>query len=229
MSAPLRPPSSDDDRRSVGEGPPSEEGPGSGAAPVVDTKPAPEPRPVISREQMLATCERGIDLCRFGSMKEGFATLASLGDITKSKDLPSAYFSYLGYGLAKYRNQISQGIKLCRHAIKLEFFQPENYVNMARTCLLQERYRREAVDAVREGLRIDPENPELQQLEAQLGQRRPPVLGFLGRQNPVNQALGWLRHRLSGRTVEPLPAPEPPPTKRPPRNNARGGAAVSMF
>ncbi len=153
--------------------------------------------PTLPREQLLAACERGLDLCRFGNFKEGMAELASLGDLTRVKGIPSAYFSYLGYALAKQRNQIPQGIKLCRHAIKLEFFQTENYVNLARTCLLSESYRREAWEAVRDGLKIDPEHPELLELERQLGSRKPPVIRFLGRNNPLNRLLGSMRHLLS--------------------------------
>ncbi len=157
----------------------------------------PQGRPTLPREQLLAACERGLDLCRFGNFKEGLAELAALGDLTRVKDIPSAYFSYLGYALAKQRNQFQQGIKLCRHSIKLEFFQTENYVNLARTCLLSEKYRREAWDAVREGLRIDPDHPELLEIQRQLGSRKPPILGFLGRNNPLNRLLGSLRHLLS--------------------------------
>lgn len=199
----------------LGHPPPAPNEPGP-EAPAVET------RPRLTREEILATCERGIDLCRSGALKEGFATLASLGDITRNKDLPSAYFSYMGLGLAKYRNQLPQGIKLCRHAIKLEFFQTEHYVNLARICLLQERYRRDAVDAVKEGLRIDPENVELIELGRQLGQRKPPVLTFLGRTNPLNQALGWIRHRLTGGPKAEPPAPAPPPNRR------TRGAVVSL-
>lgn len=175
-------------------------------APQAPRPKAPEPAaddalqakgPTMPREQLLAACERGLDLCRFGNYKEGLAELASLGDLTRVKGIPSAYFSYLGYALAKQRNQVQQGIKLCKHAIKLEFFQTENYINLARTCLLSEKHRREATDAVREGLRIDPESPELLALQKQLGSRKPPVLGFLGRSNPVNRLLGSLRHLLS--------------------------------
>lgn len=154
-------------------------------------------QPTLPREQLLAACERGLDLCRFGNFKEGLAELAALGDLTRVKDVPSAYFSYMGYALAKQRNQIAQGIKLCRHAIKLEFFQSENYVNLARTCLLSEKYRREAWEAIREGLRMDPEHPELLDLERKLGSRKPPVIGFLGRNNPLNRLLGSMRHLLS--------------------------------
>lgn len=157
----------------------------------------PPKAPAMSREQLLAACERGLDLCRFGNFKEGLAELAALGDLTRVKDVPSAYFSYLGYALAKQRNQLQQGIKLCRHAIKLEFFQSENYVNLARTCLLNEKFRREAWEAVRDGLRVDPEHPELLELERQLGSRKPPVIRFLGRNNPLNRLLGSFRHLLS--------------------------------
>lgn len=157
----------------------------------------PPKAPAMSREQLLAACERGLDLCRFGNFKEGLAELAALGDLTRVKDVPSAYFSYLGYALAKQRNQLQQGIKLCRHAIKLEFFQSENYVNLARICLLNEKYRREAWEAVREGLRVDPEHPELLELQRQLGSRKPPVIRFLGRNNPLNRLLGSFRHLLS--------------------------------
>lgn len=157
----------------------------------------PPKAPAMTRDQLLAACERGLDLCRFGNFKEGLAELAALGDLTRVKDVPSAYFSYLGYALAKQRNQLQQGIKLCRHAIKLEFFQSENYVNLARTCLLSEKFRREAWEAVRDGLRIDPEHPELLELQRQLGSRKPPVIRFLGRNNPLNRLLGSMRHLLS--------------------------------
>lgn len=179
---------------------------GGAAGPQAENKPAaaittaalvPPRPPSMSREQLLAAVDRGLDLCRFGNFKEGLAELAALGDLTRVKDVPSAYFSYLGFALAKQRNQIPQGIKLCRHAIKLEFFQTENYVNLARTCLLSEKYRREAFEAVRDGLRVDSENPELVELERQLGSRKAPVLSFLGRKNPLNRLLGSFRHLLS--------------------------------
>lgn len=172
-------------------------GPANTQPTATESAPKEAKGPTLPREQLLAACERGLDLCRFGAFKEGLAELASLGDLTRVKDVPSAYFSYLGYALAKQRNQIPQGIKLCRHAIKLEFFQTENYVNLARTCMLSEKFRREACEAVREGLRIDPEHPELLELQRQLGSRKPPVIGFLGRNNPLNRLLGSVRHLLT--------------------------------
>ena len=111
--------------------------------------------------------------------------------------LPSLYYSYLGRALAVRERRVKEGLRLCRHAVKMEFFQLDNYVNLARTCLLMDR-RREAYDAVKEGLAIDAGHPELLLLRSELGARRPPVVGFLSRRNPVNRLLGRLRHSPSG-------------------------------
>ncbi|MEL7060492.1 MAG: hypothetical protein AAGN46_10740 [Acidobacteriota bacterium] len=142
--------------------------------------------------------DRGVARCRAGHWKEGLVDLAHVFSRYRGHHLPSQVYSYLGFGLARHRRQIPKGIRLCRQAIRLEFYQPENYLNLARTCLLSERYRREAVAAVRDGLKIDPGHAELLALQARLGARRQPVLGFLSRRNLLNRLLGWLRHQLSG-------------------------------
>ncbi|MEM8934621.1 MAG: hypothetical protein AAGE94_25730, partial [Acidobacteriota bacterium] len=97
----------------------------------------------------------------------------------------------------RYKNQVKEGLRLCRYALRLEFYQTENYVNLTRTCMLDPAYRREAFESVREGLKIDPDHPELQRLHAELGQRKSPVLPFLSRRNPLNRLLGALRHGVS--------------------------------
>ena len=91
------------------------------------------------------------------------------------------------------RRRVDEGLKLCQHSIKVEFYQVENYLNLARTCLLAQD-RKGAVKAVRGGLKIDPHQPELLGLYRDLGIRSLPVLPFLDRRNPVNQLLGRIRH-----------------------------------
>lgn len=154
------------------------------------------------REKLLRISERGLDHCRRGRWKEGLVDLAWLA---KGKTLPglsSPCYSYLGFGIARYQGKVDNGIRLCRLAIKLEFYQTENYINLARTALLAPRYRRVACDAVREGLEIDPGNRDLLEIQAQLGQRRPPMLPFLARDHPLNRLLGSLRHLFSRSAVE---------------------------
>ena len=169
---------------------------------------------------------RGIELCRDGDWKEGMYWLGMAAGIRGRSEMPSQFFSYLGYGIARYQGQKSQGLKLCRHALDLEFYQPENYLYLARTHLLLGD-RRSAVDAVERGLEIDAGNDELLTLRDDLGTRRPPVLPFLSRRNPLNQLLGRMRHRLR-RT--PQPVGEPPKKQRRPktarRRSPRGSRAT---
>ncbi len=161
----------------------------------------------ISRERLSAVFERGLERCRNGDWEDGLVDLAFLAEKGSRDDVPALCYSYLGYGLAHHRGQVKQGLRLCRHAVKLEFFQPECYVNLARAALLSDRYRGRAVGAVLDGLDIDPGHPDLLELQRQLGARRPRVIPFLSRGNPLNRLLGWLRHQLTPRKT---PPPENP-------------------
>lgn len=154
-------------------------------------------RPMPPQAQALA--DRGINRCRTGDWKDGLVDLAHVVSRYGKTTLPSPVYSYLGYGIAKHRRELAKGIRMCRHAVRLEFYQPENYVNLAKACLLAERYRRDAYEALRDGLAIDPEHPELLALQQQVGRRLPPVLPFLSRQNLLNRILGALRHQLKGK------------------------------
>ncbi|MEM8962663.1 MAG: hypothetical protein AAGD38_14350, partial [Acidobacteriota bacterium] len=62
--------------------------------------------------------------------------------------------------------------------------------------------RRAAIDIVERGLLIDAGNSELLELRRDLGERRQPMVPFLGRSNPINRMLGLLRHRLVGRRAQ---------------------------
>ena len=79
----------------------------------------------------------------------------------------------------------------------MELFEAENYLNLARTCLLA-RDRRGAVKAVRAGLKVDRGNQKLLTLYKEMGVRGQPVLPFLDRANPLNVLLGRIRHALRG-------------------------------
>lgn len=145
------------------------------------------------QEHLAAVCERGIEACRRGDWKAGLVDLAWLVQGKQAKDLPGLCYSYLGYGVARYDKRVDRGVKLCKHALRKEWYQPENYLNMARTCLLDPKYRREGFEAIRDGLKVDPDHPGLLALQREHGVRRPPVLGFLGRSHPFNRLLGSLR------------------------------------
>ena len=143
--------------------------------------------------QSAETLERGLDLCRRDEWDKGLRFLGMLAESHERGGLPGLYYSFLGYGIARVEGRVSEGLKLCQHSIKLEFYQPENYLNLARTSLLAKN-RKEAVEAITRGLAIDSNNVELKALARELGVRRRPVLRFLSRDNPLNRLLGWLRH-----------------------------------
>src|SRR3954453_2306618 len=148
--------------------------------------------------EMATSVKLGIECCRRGDWNAG---LQYLGKVTQTEDanvgLPGLFYSYLGYGIALRDRRIREGLKLCRHSIEVEFYQAENYFNLARTCLLAND-RKRAVQAVRGGLKIDRNNPHLLALYKELGIRSQPVLRFLDRAHPLNQLLGRLRHAIRG-------------------------------
>ena len=134
----------------------------------------------------------GIECCRRGDWNEGLHHLGRIAERGES-ELPGLFYSYLGYGIALREQRFQEGLTLCRHSIKVEFYQVENYVNLARTCILA-KDRKGAVRAIRGGLKIDPQNAKLLVLYKDLGIRGLPVLPFLDRAHVLNQLLGRLRH-----------------------------------
>lgn len=141
--------------------------------------------------------KRGIDCCRRGDWNEGLRCLGRVAEGDEKEGLPGLFYSYLGYGIALRDKRVRDGLKLCRHSIEVEFYQSENYVNLARTYLLA-RDRKGAVKTVRAGLKIDRNNQALIAMYKELGIRGRPVLSFLDRAHPINVFLGRVRHALRG-------------------------------
>jgi hypothetical protein len=139
--------------------------------------------------------EKGLECCRQGEWSHGLFFLGKIAEAGRTNGMPGIFFSTLGYGIARYQNRPDEGLKLCRHAVKIQFYEPSNYVFWARTALLCQN-RGDAVKAVRGGLKVDSQNQELQELQSELGIRRGPVLPFLSRSNPLNQILGKIRSRI---------------------------------
>jgi tetratricopeptide (TPR) repeat protein len=141
---------------------------------------------------------RGVECCRRGDWNEGLRCLGKVAENDeKPEGLPGLFYSYLGYGIALRDKRVRDGLKLCRHSIEVEFYQAENYVNLARTYLLA-RDRKGAVKTVRAGLKIDRNNQALIAMYKDLGIRSRPVLSFLDRSHPINVFLGRLRHAVRG-------------------------------
>ncbi len=150
-----------------------------------------------STSKMQEAAQRGIDLCRAGNWKAGMEILGKIAEADRQgTDLSGLFYSYLGYGIARYERRGKEGLALCQHAIKVQFYEPENYVLLARVYLLRER-RGKAVDALQRALKLNNRHPDALKLAKEIGYRRRPVIPFISRNNPINRALGRMRHSLS--------------------------------
>jgi tetratricopeptide (TPR) repeat protein len=148
-----------------------------------------------------AWVRHGIDLCRQGKWQEGLPLLIRAAESTDDPQrtkLPPRFYSYLGYGLARHKGKHREGLELCEHAVRVEFYQVENLINLARAYQVVGDKTR-SIATVRRGLKLDPENRDLRKLIVELGERRPPVLKFLARGNALNVFLGRIRHGLKGK------------------------------
>ena len=148
--------------------------------------------------ELINFIDSGIEHCRAGRWEKGadylgYVAERSHGDLSNA----SLYLSYLGCAIARIHDQTKEARILCERAVKAEFYQPENWANLAEVMLLSGN-RKEAIEAVQQGLKIDAQNERLQDVHEKLGRRRRPVLRFLDRRNPVNQLLGKLRSDLVG-------------------------------
>ena len=151
----------------------------------------------VAQPDLSHVLRRGIERCRQGDWEVGLAFLGRIAEAERSTALPGLFYSYLGYGIALRQRRVQEGLKLCQHSVKIQFYEPENYVNLARTQLLAGD-RPAAVRAVIEGLKVIRQHPELLRLHRELGIRAQPILPFLSRSNPLNQFLGRLRYAWRG-------------------------------
>ncbi|MEE8137960.1 MAG: hypothetical protein V3T81_03680, partial [Thermoanaerobaculia bacterium] len=76
-----------------------------------------------------------------------------------------------------------------------EFYQPDNYANLARTYQLAGR-RLGALRALRRGLSVAPQDRSLHLIRRQMGIRRGSLIPLVPRSHPINRFLGRLRHTL---------------------------------
>lgn len=149
-----------------------------------------------AQTELQVEAQQGIELCRKGRWKDGLDILGRIAEADRQgTELPGLFYSYLGYGIAHYQRKVREGLALCQHAIKVQFYEPENYLNIARVHLLR-RNRRKAVEAIHQALKLSPRHPGVLRLLKEIGYRRRPVIPFLSRDNPLNIWLGKMRYQM---------------------------------
>ena len=121
------------------------------------------------------------------------AALACLEKALNVWDDPR-WYAYLGFCIAKERGQVTRALELCRIAIEHHPDDPVHYLYLAKVHLLSGPTE-EALQALRAGM-AQGGNPEIASLLEQLGTRKPPLISFLSRDNPLNKYLGFALSRL---------------------------------
>lgn len=109
-------------------------------------------------------------------------------------DRDPVVLSCLGYSLAKERGEYREGISLCTQAIKDDPRNSIHFLNLGRVYVLAGN-KKDALRIFRKGMGIE----QTQQLRKELsshGLRKPPVIPFFKRSNPLNRYLGKLLTRL---------------------------------
>jgi tetratricopeptide (TPR) repeat protein len=106
--------------------------------------------------------------------------------------------SWYGVTLVLVERNITLGVSLCDEALRTSPNRPELLLNSARVHLAL-RQRQRAARAITRGLVAWPDHPGLLAAREALGTRSTPVIPFLPRDNPLNRALGRLRHRWATR------------------------------
>ena len=104
-------------------------------------------------------------------------------------NLPGLFYSYLGLAMARCEGRKKDGLQLCRYAVKVEPMEPDNHVNIAYLYLLSGR-RLLAWRSFEVAQKLHPEHARTGELHEELGTRRPLVIRFLKRSNPLNIILG---------------------------------------
>jgi tetratricopeptide (TPR) repeat protein len=136
--------------------------------------------------------QRGLQALKEGRSLEALALFEAALELERrlgARQPQARYLSYYGLCLAQEGSKPRDGAKFCRQAIALEFFNADLFWNYGRVLLLSER-RREAFTAFVEGLSVQKNHQEILRELGRMGWRKPPVLVFLARANPINVALG---------------------------------------
>ncbi len=126
------------------------------------------------------------------------------------------YLSFYGLCLGLEAKRIVEGIRFCREALQLEFFNPDLCWNLGRL-LVQAGDRAEGYAAFQQGLGLQPKHSGILRELQRMGTRRRPAVQFLARSNPLNVILGRLTYAgTGGEAVRPADDPRnQAPSSRP--------------
>ncbi|MCF6177811.1 MAG: hypothetical protein L3J63_00265 [Geopsychrobacter sp.] len=140
--------------------------------------------------------KKGIDALGRGEVQNALALLERAAAQATSPTL----LSNLAYCRAHERGQLKSGRRTCEELI---YSDPDNlfhHLNLGRILLL-EGDRSAAIEAFRDGIKIEPHPQIIHELKL-LGVRKPQIFSFLNRENPLNKYLGLLSPGTKSRKLD---------------------------
>ena len=134
--------------------------------------------------------KKGVETLASGKM---IPALASFEKALELEDNP-AFYSYFALCIAKERGQVRRAIKLCEEALQKDGENTAHYLNLGKI-LLHAGNLDDAIMVFRGGLKYGTNLLIIEELN-KLITRKPPVISFLNRNNPINKYLGIIFKKL---------------------------------
>ncbi len=107
------------------------------------------------------------------------------------------YCSNLAVCLAKEKRDFKQAVSLCKEAIRKEPKNSIHFLNLGRVHILADQ-KRDALRIFSMGLRNENNQDIIAEMK-KFDRRRPPLISFLERSNPINKALGKIFYKQRDR------------------------------
>jgi len=107
------------------------------------------------------------------------------------------YCSNLAVCLAKEKRDFKLAISLCKEAIRKEPKNSIHFLHLGRVHLLADQ-KRDALRIFSMGLRNETNQDIIAEMK-KFDRRRPPLIPFLERSNPINKTLGKIFYKQRGR------------------------------
>lgn len=167
----------------------------------------------VGLEKATGILKEGVSLMRSG---DHGSAVRRFEEVYKSDTLPKPIsgLSYYGYCIAKTRKSYREAIELCERAVKERPDDPAHWANLTEVLMMANR-RVKAIYTIDEAIKRFPRTKLLQDLRVWVGRRRPPVIPFLDRSNPINVILGHMRHTwIESRESKKNRSAPPPKGKR---------------
>ena len=105
------------------------------------------------------------------------------------------YISFLGLSIARAEQKWDYASELCESAVQLKRKEIKFHLNLAQVYALA-GLRDKALHTLENASKLFGDDARLKRARSKLGNRRAPLLSFLGRNHFLNRELGKLRHRI---------------------------------